>query len=676
MNFITHQMEGYRPRCPQTMRTLSLQFAAFVFTASIAGAQLEALKTLTSEQGQEVRQPIEAKVFGTSPEKFQALEGELLEIFQSSETTLEGKQYICRLLVFCASDSCVPVLEKELLNPELSSFVRFVLQGMENGAADQALINALAGAPSDIQIGIIGTLGQMESEDAVEAIAPFQESENPDAQFAAITALGNIGGKKAVKALATANVKPEFENLVKQSQLAAVEGVKPSFFGLFSANTDKKVYAALLADEDPAIRSAALGAMVLADPAKAADDVFLALESDDSELRKTAMGLVSQLPTKSLTVNSSNDAEIQIMLIEELAVRQDPAGEAFVAAKIGSENASVKKAATLALGKIGGASAFQLIPLAATDKDAYGALCAANAAGLDEAILEAMQNSTDDKVKAKYLDCLSGRQATVALPAFAELAEGDWSRMSATAVNGMANLVSEGDFKIYAELLGSTENKKKLQALEKSIGNAAQRQSDKDACTAALVPAYEQAKGEALYTIIRSMGSIGGSKARGVLEQAMKSEDPLAQDSAVRGLCNWPDAEVAGQLLEIAKSSNNDKHKLLALRGYVRLSGTFNTEEEALPMCKQAAGMAERPEEIRMILATVKRYKSEDVINFIAPYIDNPAVVDEAGQAMIEQTWHWKYKLMAVPHLEHYVTLTKNEQMKAYALQTIETAKN
>ncbi|QBG48616.1 HEAT repeat domain-containing protein [Verrucomicrobia bacterium S94] len=653
-----------------------LSTLCLVFAASVAGAQLEALRTLTPDQDQKIRRPIEARVFGTEPENFRKLENELLEIFQSPETTLEGKRYTCRLLRHCASEACVPVLKKELLNPDLSAFVRMVFQGLESDAVDSALLAALPEAPADLQIGIISTLSARGTTEAVSEIIPFLESENADLQFSSIRALGNIGGKKAVKALAQATVNPQFSKVLKEAQLAAVEGVKPSFFGLFSANSDKKVYAAMLADEDPAIRSAALGAMVKTDPADAADAVFQALENENSDLRKTAYSLLPQLPTQSLTDIESEDPEIELLVLHELAVRREAAGEAFAVEKMQRENDAVRKAAIYALGQIGGTSAFQLIPAAASDQTAFDALCAANAEGLDAAILDALKSAKDEKVKVQYINCLSARQAEGALPEFVKLASKDWSRTCAATISGMANLVNVDTFGTYADLLLKTDSKKKIGALEKSIAQAAQRMPDPDACAATLIAAYNKAEGEVLYTIIRSLGSIGGKNARGVLEQAMSSEDPLARDAAIRGLCNWPNADVADQLLELAKNAPEDKYKLFALRGYIRLAGTFNTEAEALPMCRNAAALASRPEEIRMILSTVKRYKSEDVIQFIAPYIDNPEVVDEAGQAMIEQTWHWKTKKPAVPHLKHYAERTQNEQMKSYALQTIESVMN
>ena len=99
-----------------------------LLAASMAGAQLEAIRTLTPEQGQEVRRPVEEKVFASTQKELPALEAELLEIFQSSETTLEGKQYACRMLRYCASEASVPVLAPELTNPELEETMNLALE--------------------------------------------------------------------------------------------------------------------------------------------------------------------------------------------------------------------------------------------------------------------------------------------------------------------------------------------------------------------------------------------------------------------------------------------------------------------------------------------------------------------------------------------------------------------
>lgn len=640
-----------------------------LLSGSIASAQFDALITLTPEQGQEIRRPVEAKIFGASQEELPALETELLDIFQSSETTLEGKQYTCRMLRYCASDASVPVLAPQLANPELEEFVRRVFQSLETAEANETLITAL---PNGSEVGIIGTLGQIGSEKSVAALAPYLENDNSEIQFAAITALGNIGGKKAVKALQAATVKPEFSNDWKLAQLQAAEGVKRSLFS--SAGSEKKVVAKLLEDEDAGIRCAALVSLTELNPEKAAPIVIDKLASENAEEQTTAKGLLVQLPTDRLIEAAQSDSGI----VELLSDRSGTDVEAALILLTESRDTDIQKAAFAGLGKAGQSAAASelLLSKALNNGDAYNALCALNAEGTDAAIIHTLDTAEDDKLKGKMIQCLSARQAKSALPLFVQLAKGEWSRISAAAISGMANLVTEKDFGTYAELILATDSKKKIQALETSISSAAQRLPDAEACAKPLVDAYTKAEGEQKLALIRAMGSIGGKEARTVLEKSMTSSNAAVKDAAIRGLCNWPNTEVQDQLLDLAENADSEKHKVLALRGYIRLANTYSDEKDALPMCKKAAALTDRPEELRSIIACVKRFRSEDVINFLAPMLENPAIVDEAGQGMIEQTWHWKYKQQALPHLERYVELTNNQEMKSYAQGIIDELKN
>ncbi|MDF7823099.1 HEAT repeat domain-containing protein [Pontiellaceae bacterium B12227] len=647
---------------------------SFLLAASLASAQFEAIKTLTPEQAQEIRRPVEAKVFGAAAEELPGIESELLNIFQSSETTLEGKQYTCRMLRHCASDASVPVLEKELLNPELAEFVRRVFQSLETPAANEALLEALAAGPN---VGIIGTLGQIGSEKSIAAIAPYLENENADLQFAAITALGNIGGKKAVKALEAATVKPEFSNDWKLAQLEAAEGVGAGWFGLSSKGSEKKIVAKLLEDDDAGIRCAALVRLTAMKPGKAAPVVLGKLDSDNKEEQTAAKGLLAQLPTDRLIEAVQSGAEYSVIIIDILTDRKAVEAETLMLSLVTSKGAAVQQAAFQALTQIGGDQTIGImVGLAPYEEMAFQTLCGMKAQGTDAAIIQTLETTEDDKVKSKLIECLSARQAKSALPLFVELAKGDWSRTSAAAISGMANLVTETDFAIYAELILATDAKKKIQALENSIATAAQRLPDAEACAQPLVDAYKQGEGEQKLALIRAMGSIGGTAAKNILGEAMASSDANVKDAAIRGLCNWPNTEVQDQLLDLAENADSEKHKVLALRGYIRLANTYNEEKTALPMCIKAAALTDRPEELKSIIACAKRFRSEDVINFLAPMLENPAIVDEAGQGMIEQTWHWKYKMQALPHLERYVELTQNEHMKKYAQDTINSLKN
>ncbi|MCK4564466.1 MAG: HEAT repeat domain-containing protein, partial [Verrucomicrobia bacterium] len=544
---------------------------SLLLAATAAHAQLDAIRTLTPTNSQATLRPIEAQVFAAPKAKLPALEKELLDIFQSSGTTLEGKQYACRMLRHCASEACVPVLAPQLTNPKLSSFVRLVFQGLETPAADKALAKALPKANNAIKVGIISTLGQRGSEKSVKAIKSYLKNNNTEIQLAAITALGNIGGKDATKALVRAKVNPKLSNDWKRAQLKCA--------GTLDVKTATRAYRKFLEEEhDDIIRAEALVGLVSLDPASSATEVLALLNSDNARLKKTATGLLAALPTAKLIESLAGMApENQVLVISTLSDRKATEAEAIMLKLAASENESVRNAALLALGNVGRTASIQpLLAVTATNAPAFNALCALNAEGADVAIILSLENATDEPTIIKRLECLALRQTHAALPSTVKVAEGPWSRQTKIAIDTVGALVRTEDFPLFAQLMLSAKEPKKLQALEKSAAEASLRQTEVDPCALPLVKAFGNAKPESQYTLLRTLGRMGGEVARELLTQSVASSDPGTKDAAIRGLCNWPNIEVADQLLEQAQTAEIEKHRILALRGYIRLAGTVN----------------------------------------------------------------------------------------------------
>jgi HEAT repeat protein len=614
-----------------------LVMLGLLFAATVVHAQFDALRTLQPDQGQEVRRAVEAEIFNSTLEELPALEKELLAIFKDSGTSLEGRQYICRMLRFCASESCIPVLAPKLTDKSLSAFVRVVFQGLESPAADEALIGALSKAGNtQIKIGIIGTLGQRGSSASVKAIAPHLKSLNTDVQLAAIVALGNIGGMDSIKVLARAKVRPVHATAWKRAQVQSA--------GTLESDYALKVFHQYQNDDNHGIRIAVFIGMAQVAPEKALPGVIDALDSDDPAMRNAAIGLLASLPEKPL-IDALPDCfpEKQVLLIETFASRKTVQAEAAVLALTESDHEAVRDEAFQALERIGGAASVpKLVNSMQSNATAYDTLCALKAGEADDALVEVLGATADDRQKAKLVECLAARRNSEVLPVFVELAKEEWSRSSAAAISGLANLVSEDDFNVYVDILFEAGNTKQILATEQSIAAAAQRLADTEACAQPLAAAYPKAKGEAQYAIIRALGSIGGETAREILMKGLTSPDAGTKDAAVRGLCNWPNAKVADALMDLAKNSDNEKNQVLALRGYIRLANGLDEERDVMPMCRQVVEVTDRPDVLKSVIACAKRFKSMDTVDFLTPMLENPAVANEAGWAIYEISRGWR----------------------------------
>ena len=74
-------------------------------------------------------------------------------------------------------------------------------------------------------------------------------------------------------------------------------------------------------------------------------------------------------------------------------------------------------------------------------------------------------------------------------------------------------------------------------------------------------------------SLLAVLGGIGGAKAFAAVEAAVADKRPEVRDAAVRALADWPDARAVEALLAIYRTTANQTHQVLALRGGVRLLG-------------------------------------------------------------------------------------------------------
>jgi len=112
------------------------------------------------------------------------------------------------------------------------------------------------------------------------------------------------------------------------------------------------------------------------------------------------------------------------------------------------------------------------------------------------------------------------------------------------------------------------------------------------------------------------------------------------RDAAVRGLCNWPNATVADDLLKLATLSSDGDHKVSALRAYVRVV-TLPTPErkdlQTLEALKKAMSLASRDDEKKLILSRVAaNARHVQTLRWVLPYLDDAALRKEAAKAIVE----------------------------------------
>jgi hypothetical protein len=95
------------------------------------------------------------------------------------------------------------------------------------------------------------------------------------------------------------------------------------------------------------------------------------------------------------------------------------------------------------------------------------------------------------------------------------------------------------------------------------------------------------------------------------LKKAAVSKDAALCDAAVRALSDWPDARPAEAALEIARKSPSEVHRVLALRGYLRMIAlpSDRPAAETQTMLKAALAAARRPQDKAMVQSLLNQVR-------------------------------------------------------------------
>ncbi len=179
-----------------------------------------------------------------------------LEGLLSGNTTMDGKQFVCRQLAVIGSEENLPALEPLLLDARTADMARYAIQRMQGAKADAVLLNALDNADSVSIPGVINSLGDRRTAAALKPLSKLATGDDHVVAECAIAAIGKIGGKDAAKALykVKGNVDPSLARSVSDAQLLVAEDLLASGNAADAAT----IYKALTGDKEEApVRKAA-----------------------------------------------------------------------------------------------------------------------------------------------------------------------------------------------------------------------------------------------------------------------------------------------------------------------------------------------------------------------------------------------------------------------------------
>jgi len=587
---------------------------------------------------------IEAEIRAAAPDELRAIEAKLLGLLEDPTATTDCKDWACRQLRQVGSERSVAALAPLLADKDLATVARWALQSIPGGKVDEALRNALVKLDGDLKAGVILTVGARRDRQAVSLLAPLAGDEDAEVAEAALYALGQIGGADALRALQAASV-PEglkryrFHALLLCAERMATEGQPADASPAYRAVYEQS--------DDAVIKAAALRGILASDQGEAVPLITAALKGESVKLRVSAAKAVCELgatevlsPILSELSTLPVDAQTTI-----LGMVSDKAALPSVLAAAKSSEDAVRVAALGALGRLGDAAVVPLLlEIAAAGGGSEQAAARASLQELrgkdvDPALVAAAQTG-QTALRLEAIRALAARTATAAVPILLKLADDADPTVQTEAVGALGVLAGCQALPGLLNLLAETKSEELRGALERATTATCQRirTLHHDWAAERVLAAMPGQSPEVRCSLLRVLARIPTARAIEGLRTALGDADAAVKDAAIRGLADWPDAAAIEDLLGIARSAESQVHKVLALRGLMRLAGlpSGRPAQETVKLLAEAMALAPRVEEKKTVLAALAEINHAAALDLAVSLLAEKDLEVEAAAAVVK----------------------------------------
>jgi HEAT repeat protein len=577
----------------------------------------------------------------------QALEAGLVQLLAPS-STFEARRFACKQLGIIGSKSALPALAPLLKTDETAGIACLALTTYPPGKADETLRAALGSASGTARIQIINTLGDRRDLESVKLLAPLARGADRAVAEAAIASLGKIGDTaawNAISALRKAGAATPGPVLTEASIRCAA--------GLAASGKRKTAIAAyqgLLVPSQPTyIRRAALAALLRLDKDQGEKRIMQVIRGSDSDLKPVAIAAVRSLSFKRASEKFAAELphlqpQEQVWMIDSLAARGDPAARIAIAKSLTAADAAVRRAAIMALGRVGDASSVHLLAGALANSDdpeerraVESALIGLGGGALvDKAIIAELKKSSAN-TRVSLIGVIARRQGPAANAVLFEETNSPDPAVAKAAFRALGKTATASDVPAMIKKLVEARDAEVRAEAESAAAQALGKVEDPSSRSAAVLDALRRDQtADSCRSLLPLLPRCGDAQALMVLKTAQANPDARVRDTAVRALAEWPDVSVWDDLVGIYQRGATEALRGLALRGLVRLAGEENAHPDAKLMerYRQLLSDARGEADLRLILGALGSAAHPDALQLALPLLANTAVRPEAEIAV------------------------------------------
>jgi len=580
-----------------------------------------------------------------SPESRRDCEKSLVDFLETG-ATLASKREVCQHLREIGSAVSVPVLEKMLMTPETSDMARYALEKIPGDEAEKALVEALSEAGGKVRLGIIDSVGNRKARSAVPELAKIMSGSDEQEALASALSLGKIASPGAASALSEAmertagRLKERIaSSLLRCSEMRLAENETETAAGIFQS---------LIQAELPLhIRRAAMGGLIASSGDQARERIIGALQGKDQDWYAPAIAAVKDFfdaPSVQdiCALLPGLPAEYQVQLLGVLSQFRDEGVRASVLSALQSPDLPVRIAALQALAKVGNYTVVEsLVSQAArsTGEEQQAARTSLRdlKCGLaDRTILTSLVKTRDEAIQHELILAVGERQIEEAVPLLLSVARSVSGRNRQQAIQSLEKTASPSAIPSMVKLMLDMEKDTDRLDMARAVAAVAAQIPKLDERADAVMAELESVThARDRCALVRTLGKIGDDSSLPLLRTALWDENPDVKDAAVRALAEWPAPSAKEDLLHIAKTSDGQIHRVLALQAYIRMMEMepYQSPESAVQALEDALDLA-RAEEKKLILGILPAFASPEALELARALLQDKEVEAEARLAI------------------------------------------
>ena len=579
------------------------------------------------------------------PKQGRKMAERLAAVLTDAKATLAAKRFACQQLQVLGAETHVPLLAGMLDTAETADMARRAIEAIPGEASAEALRAALARLKGRPLVGVINSLGVRRDAKVTDALAKLLRSSDSDVAAAAALTLGRIGTADAARAITGGGYDAKVLPAVRDATLRCAERLAAA-----GKTADAKTIYRRLWQSNAGVswRLAALTGLARACPDEAAPLLVEAFGGEDPLLQAAAANLLTQTPGKAATAAiveqlSRVDARRRVLLLDSLAARGDASAKDTVATFIDSKDETVRVAAVHTVAALGDASdVARLVALAAGERGPVGqaarvGLERLSGKGIEKRLID-LAAKGDPTTRVQAARAIAARRSPGATPVLLRAAADTNETVRLAALDALAAAGEAGAYPKLVALLTAARATAETAAAQKAVLAVGGRLAGPGDRTGPVMAAMKTAPAGAKPALLRVLGACGGSKALDRVCYHLDAPEPEVRDAAVRVLVNWSDSSAAMPVLQIAKASANRTHRVLAFRGFLRLTKQNPDATARHRMMTLIRPLAATPDTKKMLLAALADVSGPAALEMAKSFLDDPQVKAEAELAVRQIT--------------------------------------